>query len=288
MSPSKRSLQEVPDLQVPKRLRGGGMDEAPPFEDDDVLFDEEEILPPEELVPEEVLEEAAADLPEQAQQRCKRPNLPADFSNAQDLNLQWIDMDVTTGQPLKQNPNKNKKAVGATNDSEVPVLRCYGVDEKGHSVATFIHGFTPYAYFALPCAPPTDPAVKRGIREKLNTELIASARGARNLTNAVVGVDFVHNHRSIFGYQTPHVHFLKVYVALPNLVPALKRVMENGIVLKEITDSNECYAPFECNVPFVLRFMIDHNISGAGWLSLKSETYTVRPANAKKTHCQVS
>ena len=94
--------------------------------------------------------------------------------------------------------------------------------------------------------------------------------------------------KSILGYDTPHTQFLKVYVALPGLLAPLKRVMEDGIKLPPISNAQECYAPFECNVPFVLRFMVDRGITGAGWLTFPASTYTIRPASDKETHCQVS
>ena len=68
----------------------------------------------------------------------------------------------------------------------------------------------------------------------------------------------------------------------------LKRIMEEGIDLAGVRapHGNE-YAAFECNVPFVLRYMIDNDISGAGWLTLPQKTYQVRQASDQKTHCQV-
>ena len=45
--------------------------------------------------------------------------------------------------------------------------------------------------------------------------------------------------------------------------------------------------PFETNVPFVLRYMIDSDITGAGWLSLPGGSYSLRPSADKKTHCQL-
>lgn len=44
---------------------------------------------------------------------------------------------------------------------------------------------------------------------------------------------------------------------------------------------------YESNVPFVLRFMIDNNISGADWIELPANKYSVRDNNMKTTRCSL-
>jgi len=61
--------------------------------------------------------------------------------------------------------------------------------------------------------------------------------------------------------------------------------MSDGIPLPGC--GNAICQPFETNVPFVLRYMIDMDINGAGWLSAEEGTYVIRPKNEKKTHCQL-
>jgi DNA polymerase delta subunit 1 len=303
----KRALSEHPDISFadvsPKRLRGGG-----DFEDDygggmvdeEVLFDDDDdaLIRPVEEIPEEVLEAAAKDIPETVQQRWKRPELGPEWThNTKNLDIQWIDMDVVSGKPLPQNPNPNKDRICGSQEGEVPILRCYGVNDQGHSVAVFIHGFTPYAYFALPpgtqLTADTDANLGE-IRKKINSALQSAARGWSEDKQAVIGLQYVQGYKSIMGYETPYTRFLKVYVALPGLVPTLKRIMEEGIDLPHMTAQTEngiqpasSFAPFECNVPFVLRFMVDRDISGAGWLTLPALTYQIRDAFNKETHCQV-
>ena len=101
------------------------------------------------------------------------------------------------------------------------------------------------------------------------------------------------------GYNTAHTKFLKVYLQMPNYIPTLKRIMEEGISLPGVTaidgadkshmwedNAGSSCQPFECNVPFVLRFMIDEDICGAGWLTLPKGTYEFR--KDKLTNCQVN
>jgi DNA polymerase delta subunit 1 len=320
MSPIKRALCEETDAFLnsrPKRLRGGGGDSntngrdedewgAPPPEE---LFDDD-LQDEEQPIPEEMLQVSSAhnnnnivtvNIDQQHQQRWKRPAV-TDTSRQTERNVQWLDMDVVSGKPLDKNPNTAKKKVVGSQTGQVPVLRCFGVDDQGHSMALFIHGFTPYCYFALPQGyefqqAHTDSGLA-AIRDVLTARLQSAARGAAAQWAAVLGVTYVTDHKSIMGYETPHCKFLKIFVSLPALVPTLKRIMEEGIELPGIhaVDASAAannmgmmpaYQGFETNVPFVLRFMVDRDIGGAGWLTLPGETYTIRQETSKETHCQV-
>jgi hypothetical protein len=306
MSPTKRTIfleGKNSDLLPLKRLRGGGGDddEEPAFEElfvDDLMDEGPE--PPEEFLEEEaplVIEK------EEHLVRWKRPDLPLDLNNQSDLNVQWIDMDVVSGKRLEENPNPNNPVRGG-NGPEVPVLRCYGVNEAGHSVAVFVHGFTPYSFFALPAGYElTDLSKTEEIRQILEERLKGDVRSNQADSALVHGVEYIADHRSIMGYETQHTKFLKVFISLPGLVPTLKRIMEGGIHLPgiEVTDQEAAssgmigedygrmtrFAAFECNVPFVLRFMVDWEITGAGWLTLPGQTYQIREKCDKLTHCQV-
>lgn len=297
-----------------KRLRGGGEEDSTTFmeDEDNELFDDDLVTMgrtgvhsgnntsnDEPEIPDDVLREAQNMIAADEMQVWKRKEVPADFNNTANLNIQWLDMDVVSGKPLAENPNKSKKQLAGRSEGEVPILRCYGVEENGHSVAVFIHGFTPYAYFALPPGHVLTDRSKLGeIRNVLDAHLKSAARGASAQTAEVLGVSYTDDHKSLMGYDSPHTRFLKVYVSLPGLVPTLKRILEEGqLKLPGVecvegepmsgTEMMYTYAPFECNVPFVLRFMVDKNLAGAGWINLQPETYQIREMNRKETHCQI-
>lgn len=290
MSSIKRSAAlDAEDLSVqPKRLRGGGGDGGEPMEefypDDDFL---DEVESPEDSV-EPITPSVFSDISESMRQRWLRPPNQVQ-NNSDDLNLQWLDMDMTGGTPLGKNPNESESRIVGSSVGQVPVIRVYGVTEAGNSVTTFIHGFTPYAYFALPPGSTfenTDRNLKL-IRESINNRLEGAARGSR-LDEYVRGVSYVTGYKSFMGYDTPHTHFFKVMLAMPILIPGLKRIMEEGIDLAGVsTQGDNLYQGYECNVPYVLRYMIDRDISGAGWMTLPKKTYQVRPESKKQTHCQV-
>jgi len=284
MSPTKRHLSEK-EFTTVKRLRGGGEDDH--FVEEEPFFDEDEAM---DQIPPDVEDEIASAeqdvLEGTSTTRWTRPPLPANFGNHEELNVQWIDMDVISTAPLFKNPNPMKKApVGSVAGHQVPVLRAFGVDEKGHSVCIFIHGFTPYAYFAVPNTVSIDSSNLEPIRAKIEEELRSQVRSHMVPNTAVVGVEYIDNHKSIFGYETPHKIFLKISVSLPGLIPTLKTMMDQGVALPGNQVAQ--FAPFECNVPFVLRYMIDRDISGAGWLTLQAGKYKIRDSTGSVTHCQV-
>jgi DNA polymerase delta subunit 1 len=299
----KRSVVNVDNIRVscPKRIRGGGDDD---FDFGEELYDEdfEEVEIPGHV---ESLSLAIApiddsvyqDISDEMKSRWRRPPVPS-YTNKQDLNLQWLDIDVIGGEPLKNNPNHNKKNIVGSTSGQVPILRLFGVNETGNSVAVFIHGFTPYGYFALPANYEFDDSAENlaKVRNIINERLQGATRGGHGGTIFCHGVTYIRDHGSIMGYDTPHTKFFKVLVALPTMIPTLKRIMEDGITLPGVrpTDGTDyegvaVFQPFECNVPFALRFMIDRDVSGAGWLTLPKETYQLRTdEDTKHTHCQVS
>ncbi len=272
-----------------KRLRGGGdVDDYLPEPDDEELMFEEPI-------PEEYLgtqDSIFSDLTEATRQRWVRPPNHV-LDNTLDVSLQWFDLDLIGGNPLEEHPSElvgNRGRVVGSSTGQVPIIRAYGVTDNGNSVAVFIHGFTPYGFFALPSNASfenTEDNLAK-IRASLNNRLEGAARGAK-LTEYCRSVSYVTSHKSIMGYETPHTHFFKVRVAMPTLIPPLRRIMEEGIELAGVQAPNgdNIYSAFECNVPFVLRYMIDQDISGAGWLTLPAKTYQVRETSKKQTHCQV-
>lgn len=65
--------------------------------------------------------------------------------------VQWVDIDMTSGDPVKIDPATGKAPRQSSPEEVVPVIRLYGVTEEGHSVFTHVHGFVPYFY--IPCPP---------------------------------------------------------------------------------------------------------------------------------------
>lgn len=106
---------------VPKKPRG---------EDNDEFFDEGDMMDADMII-EEAIEGAVDDSdPNSGRINWKRNSLPADFNpKTQSLAFHWLDIDMTSGMPLSENPDGG--AVVGSLSGPVPVIRLYGVNQQG-------------------------------------------------------------------------------------------------------------------------------------------------------------
>jgi len=205
------------------------------------------------------------------------------------IEFQWIDIDMLE---MKRDLYEQKQQCVKN-----PVIRFFGVTNEGNSVCAHIHGFIPYGYFSMPENVVVDESRLPDIEKKLEEYLRATLRNFEKTDDpCVLSVSVIKNKKSIMGYNNPDNRFLKIEVRMPSMIPGLKRLMDSGVSLPGITNSqNEMknagasvwFAAFECNVPFVLRYMIDRGITGACWLNLPKDTFVIRKSLQRKTHCQV-
>jgi len=283
---SKRISSELEDVGPGKRIRGGGVEDYEPTAEDEVMDDEVDY---DEAAMEAnmaaMAQNGEASVDSTVKQRWGRPDVKPFDPNEEDINVQWLDMDMVSGPPLSANPKKGSAVLGSS-IGPVPVIRVFGCSDKGHSASIFIHGFTPYALFAAPKEFENTSSNLERLREYIDNRLSQQVRDARNYKVFCHGVKFLDDRKSIMGYSTTHTQFFQVYCSMPSMVPPLKRIFSEGVKLPGMVETVSCQ-PFESNVPFVLRFMIDQEISGAGWLSLPKGAYSVRKESEKKTHCQL-
>jgi len=240
---------------------------------------------PQQFIPPDLMETEdsnSADTEQQAQ--WGRPALAPINPETDDVCFQWVDIDMIQGQPLQQNPKRGAKVPGAP-QGPVPVVRLYGVSEAGNSVLAHVHGATPYLYAACPR---DFPEARLGdLRQALNEACRARARGSdQGVQQCVLGVTLLPDRASLYGYNFDRQQpFLQIFTAMPTMVPTLRRLLEDGVTVPGYGLLSG--QPYEANVPFVLRYMIDNGISGANWLELKAGTYAVRPAAQRTSRCQL-
>jgi len=214
--------------------------------------------------------------------RWGRPAMAPVDASKDDVAFQWVDIDMYTGKPLKANPAAGRPVLGSA-QGPVPILRFYGVTEAGNSVLLHVHGVTPYCYVQAPAGFRADNV--GAFRAALEQQLSNKAKKSEPIDTCVLGVDFVQDKSSLLGYQFGRkIDLLKVYVAVPTLIPPLRRLCEEGVDIPGV--GRRMLQTFESNVAFLLRFMIDHEITGANWLEVKAGTFAVRPPAARTSHCQ--
>ena len=106
---------------------------------------------------------------------------------------------------------------------QVPIIRMWGITERGNSVCCNVHGFTPYFY----CAAPVGFNMKKGLaefRNSLNKQVLGGNTRGFRCPDAVLGVNAVRK-KSIFGYAvpgSPPMRCLQIHVALPHFVAATR------------------------------------------------------------------
>ncbi|KAM3572568.1 hypothetical protein VYU27_005410, partial [Nannochloropsis oceanica] len=247
-------------------------------------------MPPEEY--EQLTAASTETINEATMQRWRRPPVPPIDIHNDSMTLQWLDVDMTVGKRLERNPAGGR--VPGASAGLVPILRFYGVNPVGNSVIVFVHGFTPYLYASCPASFVGSEAP---FRKALNDRLLADKQrggsrgggggGGTEMSDLCLGTTIETDKRSILGYAANgNQAFFKIYVATPNLVPTVKRVLEDGMDVPGFGRLQGCLT-YESNVPFVLRFMIDKSITGAGWLECPKGTYAVRGEREKESHCQI-
>ena len=192
---------------------------------------------------------------------------------------------MTSGSPLAANP-AGGQIIGSS-EGPVPVVRMYGVTAEGLSVMASIHGFTPYFYVSLPHTVDLNDNFLGQLRVVLDQRMKEKARGEeKKLNRIVLGIEKAESKQSLLGYHFDVTKdFIKIYCAMPSLVPGLKRLFDDGVVVGGAgTIRGQTY---ESNVPFVLRFMIDRSIYGSDWLQVDAGTYSVRREEEKTTRCSL-
>jgi DNA polymerase delta subunit 1 len=117
-------------------------------------------------------------------------------------------------------------------------------------------------------------------------ELKRSARDSGVSSAPVTKLEVVQK-TNLYGYQFGKKdYFLKIFCAVPNVINALRRVLEDGISIPVFGPSRLSFNSFESNISFDMRFMIDCQITGGGWIEIPRDAYYLR-INNKSSSCQI-
>merc|ERR550539_2218388 len=214
--------------------------------------------------PEEIVE----DIEISRRKKWQRPDPPQIDPLNEKFIFQQIDIDSYIGKPLVGMP-------GASS-GPVPVMRMFGVTEKGNSVCCHVHGFHPYMYVQAPLG------FKRenlhDFRTALNHAVLADMKSNKeNVLNAVLNVELM-DKSNLYQFQgNKLVPFIKITVAIQRLIAPTKRLLEGGHVnVVGVTPPPNGYKAFEANIEFEIRFMADTSVVGCNWIELPKEKYRIR------------
>lgn len=163
---------------------------------------------------------------------------------------------------------------------ECPVVRIWGVTANGHSVLIEDRTFLPYFFVAIPTDEEQQHIHRRleaFLCERFHTERVAVMKKPEDWDDDerpweppapwesyVFQMAVEERARPLCGPDQPDVRMVRVTLRAPSHVAAARNALEQAnraVVSKR-------YITYEANVPFELRYMIDHNIYGCQWLRL--------------------
>jgi DNA polymerase delta subunit 1 len=168
-----------------------------------------------------------------------------------------------------------------------PEIRIWGCTSAGNSVLVRVPDFKPYFYAQIP-----DQETADFIHDRLEFVLNPGLQRACRTIDKINRKDYTGklcilsmepvNKRSIYGWNETGAleRMYRITMEKPGLVKKARDCLEkaNAAVLP----NGRSVRTFEANVPFELRYMVDHEMWGCQWLRLKRGTYG-RPKRNKST-----
>eukprot|EP00054_Salpingoeca_dolichothecata_P028788 m.221503 g.221503 ORF g.221503 m.221503 type:complete len:1095 (-) comp26313_c0_seq5:63-3347(-) len=200
----------------------------------------------------------------EAQKIWPRPALENPINASTDtVCFQQMELDHVLGDPIQGMPGGKVRPV--------PIVRMFGVTERGHSVLCHVHGFFPYFY--VPAPPGFEPSHCTDFLKTLNVEAMKVCH-YKDVKVVVLAVRLVQK-ESIYGFHGNRKKpFLCITVAQHRLISSCKRVLEQGLKIGDLP--HHAYEVYETNLEYNIRFMADLDIVGCNWIELKPGKYHVR------------
>jgi len=220
-----------------------------------------------------------------------------DVPDASDSNVKWVRNPAPKLNPLKDSIQfqqieidhyitDHREGMAGKHGTLAPIVRIYGITEKGNSVTAHVHGF--YSYFYIEMPRDFKKENLKSFQHNLNRKILNdnSSRNA-NITIAVLSVEIVKK-QNIYGYAGKEFNnFLKITLSSPTLVTSTARIFEKGEVNGQWGfKSNEMCRVFESNIDFDVRFMVDTKVVGCNWIEIPAGKYTIRTGRDIQSRCQ--
>lgn len=157
-------------------------------------------------------------------------------------------------------------------DQTWPVIQVFGNRlSDGVSVALRIWGFFPYLLAQCPRCPESSLASRLAVFLEVRwisvTDKCVDQNGlprSQDISKKVVSVELIEG-KSMMDYSAESCYFFKISMSHPRLIAGCRRMIENGISLAP--DFRLSTTPFEANINYSLRWMIDTATVGCGCFS---------------------
>ncbi|KAL8429124.1 hypothetical protein Efla_003177 [Eimeria flavescens] len=201
-------------------------------------------------------------------------------------------------------------AEAARGNSQAPMLRLYGVTAAGSSVMCNVHGFYPYCYCECPsllaseiratAMPDSDAwqqnAVTDALRALIDDHVLRTHAQGKGYERRIVDVR-CEEKESLMHYSPSKSGqlFFRITAASPQMIAGIRSLIEGGICLRipegfGSASGQQLLLPqtaYEANIPFVLRYMVDSEITGCCWIRANKGRFFTRPASLRESRCQV-
>ncbi|KAI6232728.1 DNA polymerase [Aphelenchoides fujianensis] len=162
-------------------------------------------------------------------------------------------------------------------ESECVRFRLFGATAAGHSVCCSLLDYEPYMLVEVPAGFRSDQTAAH--IAAINAEVKSTAANYRGTAGVVKRIEEIRG-ASLLGFRehtdTP---FLKVFIRFTALYWQCQQAME--VVFGQRLQF------YETNLDFELRFMIDHELVGCGWVECLGDRYTMHEGAERSSHCQI-
>jgi len=163
----------------------------------------------------------------------------------------------------------------------LPLIRLFGCTREGQSLLVLVRGFLPYFFFP----------VSASFGDQDLADFLEHCR--LKVPDATVVTAEVVKRTPLMYYRPDagdkYSFFLRITVALPRQIGIISKYLTSGKV-GEAFGRDKFYdtQAYEANLNFLLRFMVDKEMAGGGWITLPAGKYTPLAGTMLSSRCQVN
>lgn len=209
----------------------------------------------------------------------RRPPVIKEYGPGKDLYFQCLEYDYYTA-PAHQPLLGENFIVG-----NVPIIRIFGVTEDQNSVQCNIHGKLPYLKVRAPKGfagdniPDLVRSLETAIQKTCNGERMTKEQKTAIFDAHMIRGNDIMNYR--FGKKED---FIEVTCTIPSYIPKCRKALEDGLMIGEAGPFQ--FNTYESDIPFILRYMIDRDIVGCGWVKISD--YQLAPKGTSLCQIEVN
>ena len=159
----------------------------------------------------------------------------------------------------------------------VPVIRIFGI-LKGINTKCCVHVHRVFPYFLVRFHPTKRKLFESMSEDEVNLYLASFGQQIEAIMTSLSENQSGHQKElfydlsivsatNFYGYHHSEEPFIKISCIEPADIARVVQIVRSGVV-------NDCvYDPFECHIPFLLHFLVDHNLYGMNFAYLKSPRF---------------